>query len=62
MNSNVVFALLILGSAIFGGIARRWSGGLLSVWLGIDLGNIPVRLLWGLILVAILYVSGVKIE
>lgn len=29
-------------------LGNRWAGGLLSVWVGKDLGNTKVRILWGL--------------
>ncbi len=43
----IPLALLLPGSAIFGALGRRWSGGLLSAWLSFDIGTQPARLIWG---------------
>lgn len=43
---------LILIAAITSALGRRMAGGLLSQWVGLDLGDASVRLLWGVILSA----------
>lgn len=45
--------IAILASAI----GRRMAGGLLSQWLGTNLGDVPVRILWGALVSAALCVS-----
>lgn len=49
---------LIPMSIILGAISRRWAGGLLSKWIGIDITTQPVRLLWGAVIALIAYTSG----
>ena len=54
--SNTV--ILIAFAAIASGLGRRMVGGVLSQWLNTDLGDIPVRMLWGAILAAVACASG----
>lgn len=43
-----IHILLLFVCTLLCGIANRWAGGLLSKWIGKDLGDASVRILWGL--------------
>ena len=49
---------LVVASAIASGLGRRMVGGVLSHWIGFDLGDAPVRILWGVILGLVAFASG----
>lgn len=55
---NLVFFIYILSAAILSAFGRRMVGGLLSQWCKTDLGNLPPRIIWGVIIGNIAWYSG----
>jgi hypothetical protein len=47
-----VIALLVIASALLGGLGRRVAGGSFEQWTGINLGDYPVRAFFGATLAA----------
>lgn len=44
----VLHLLLLAACVLLCALGNRWAGGLLSKWVGKDLGDTSVRILWGL--------------
>lgn len=53
--STVAF---LFAAAVAGALGRRFAGGLMSQWLRLDLGDAPVRVLWGAMLAGVAVAAG----
>lgn len=53
--------LMLLIAPVLSGFGRRFQGGLLSQWCNKDLGDVPVRILWGLICAAIAFIFSASL-
>lgn len=51
---------MVIVAALASALGRRMAGGLLSHWVGVDLGDLPVRILWGVILAVCAYIVGLQ--
>lgn len=57
MNTIIIIAILIF-AAVAGALGRRMAGGLLSQWLGTDLGDQPARALQACLIGLVVLAAG----
>jgi hypothetical protein len=53
-----MYVALFFYSLVAGALGRRFGGGLLSQWLGRDIGDFPVRILQAFMMASIVYMAG----